>query len=32
MDIIRGVIPFIVLIMVGLGICILFPQILLWLP
>ena len=32
MDIIRGVIPFIILIMVGLGICILFPQILLWLP
>jgi TRAP-type mannitol/chloroaromatic compound transport system permease large subunit len=32
MDIIRGVIPFVVLIIVGLGICILFPQILLWLP
>ncbi len=32
MDIIRGVIPFIILIIVGLGICILFPQILLWLP
>ena len=32
MDIIRGVIPFVLLIMIGLGICILFPQILLWLP
>ena len=32
MDIIRGVIPFVVLIIIGLGICILFPQILLWLP
>lgn len=30
--IIRGVIPFIILIMVGLGLCILFPQIILWLP
>jgi len=30
--IIRGVIPFIVLIMVGLGLCIKFPQIILWLP
>ncbi len=32
MDIIRGVFPFIILIIIGLGICILFPQILLWLP
>ncbi len=32
MDIIRGVIPFIILIIIALGICILFPQILLWLP
>ena len=30
--IIRGVIPFIALIMVGLGLCIAFPQIILWLP
>ena len=32
MDVIRGVLPFVVLIIVGIGICILFPQILLWLP
>jgi len=31
-DIIRGVIPFVLLIMVGLGLCILFPEIILWLP
>lgn len=31
-DIIRGVIPFIVLVMVGLGLFIAFPQIILWLP
>ena len=31
-DIIRGVIPFVVLIMVGLGLCIAFPQLILWLP
>jgi len=31
-DIIRGVIPFVILIMIGLGLCIVFPQILLWLP
>jgi len=31
-DIIRGVIPFIVLVMVGLGLFIRFPQIILWLP
>jgi TRAP-type mannitol/chloroaromatic compound transport system permease large subunit len=31
-DIIRGVIPFVLLIMVGLGLCIVFPEIILWLP
>ncbi len=31
-DVIRGVIPFIVLIMIGLVLCIVFPQIILWLP
>lgn len=31
-DIIRGVIPFVILIMVGLGLCIIFPEIILWLP
>jgi len=31
-DIIRGVIPFVVLIMVGIGCCIAFPQLVLWLP
>ncbi|MBM3143245.1 MAG: TRAP transporter large permease subunit [Chloroflexi bacterium] len=31
-DIIRGVIPFVFLIMVGLGLCIVFPDIILWLP
>jgi len=31
-DIIRGVIPFVLLIMVGLGLCIVFPQIITWLP
>jgi len=31
-DIIRGVIPFVVLVMVGLGLFITFPQIILWLP
>ncbi len=30
--IIKGVIPFIILIMVGLGACVAFPQIILWLP
>lgn len=30
--IMRGVIPFVVLIMVGLGLCIALPQIILWLP
>lgn len=30
--IIRGVIPFIVLVVIGLGICIAFPQVILWLP
>ena len=31
-DIIRGVIPFIILIVIGLALCIAFPQIILWLP
>ncbi len=31
-DIIRGVIPFVLLIMVALALCTLFPQIILWLP
>jgi len=31
-DIIRGVIPFVILIMIGLGLCISFPQLILWLP
>ena len=31
-DIIRGVIPFVLLIMVGLGLLIIFPQLILWLP
>jgi tripartite ATP-independent transporter DctM subunit len=31
-DIIRGVIPFVILIMVGLLLCVFFPQIILWLP
>lgn len=31
-DIIRGVIPYIVLVMVALGLCVAFPQIILWLP
>jgi len=31
-DIIRGVIPFVILIMVGLGLCIAFPDLILWLP
>lgn len=31
-DIIRGVIPFILLIMVGMGLCVAFPQIITWLP
>lgn len=31
-DIIRGVVPFIVLVMVGLALCIAFPEIILWLP
>jgi TRAP-type mannitol/chloroaromatic compound transport system permease large subunit len=30
--IIRGVIPFIILILIGLGLCIVFPQIITWLP
>lgn len=31
-EIIRGVIPYILLIMVALGLCIAFPQLILWLP
>jgi tripartite ATP-independent transporter DctM subunit len=31
-DIIRGVVPFVLLIMVGLGLLIAFPQLILWLP
>lgn len=31
-NIIRGVVPFILLIMIGLGLCVAFPQIILWLP
>ncbi len=31
-DIIRGVIPFIFLVIIGLALCVIFPQIILWLP
>ena len=31
-DIIRGVFPFVFLIIIGLALCILFPQLILWLP
>ncbi|MEE9399916.1 MAG: TRAP transporter large permease subunit [Dehalococcoidales bacterium] len=31
-DIIRGVIPYVILIMIGLGLLIAFPQLILWLP
>ena len=31
-DVIRGVIPFVIMIMVGLGLFIAFPQLILWLP
>jgi len=31
-DIIRGVIPFIILIIVGLGLFVAFPELMLWLP
>lgn len=31
-DIYRGVVPFVILQMIGLALCILFPQIILWLP
>ncbi|MFC1931280.1 TRAP transporter large permease subunit [Chloroflexota bacterium] len=31
-DIIRGVVPFVILIMIGLGLLIAFPQLILWLP
>lgn len=30
--IIRGVVPFVILIMVGLGLCVAFPDLILWLP
>ena len=31
-DVIRGVIPYVLLIIVALGLCVAFPQIILWLP
>jgi len=31
-DVIRGVIPFVILIMIGLGLCVVFPELILWLP
>ena len=31
-DLIKGVIPFVLLIMVALGLCTIFPDIILWLP
>jgi tripartite ATP-independent transporter DctM subunit len=31
-DIIRGVIPFVILVLVALGLCVAFPEIILWLP
>jgi TRAP-type mannitol/chloroaromatic compound transport system permease large subunit len=31
-DIIKGVIPFVFLIMIGMGLCVAFPQLILWLP
>ncbi len=31
-DIIRGVIPYVLLILVGLALCVVFPEIILWLP
>ncbi|MFC1931079.1 TRAP transporter large permease subunit [Chloroflexota bacterium] len=31
-DIIRGVIPFVIIVMIGIALCITFPQIILWLP
>jgi TRAP-type mannitol/chloroaromatic compound transport system permease large subunit len=31
-DIIRGVYPFVFLVMIGLILCIIFPQIVMWLP
>jgi TRAP-type mannitol/chloroaromatic compound transport system permease large subunit len=31
-DIIKGVIPFVFLILIGLGLCTAFPQLILWLP
>ena len=32
LDIIRGVVPFVVLILAGLALCVAFPEIILWLP
>jgi len=31
-EIIRGVIPFVILVLVGLALCVAFPEIILWLP
>jgi len=31
-DIIRGAIPFVIMIIVGIALCVIFPQIILWLP
>ncbi|UCG55144.1 MAG: TRAP transporter large permease subunit, partial [Dehalococcoidia bacterium] len=31
-DIIRGIIPFVILILVGISLCVVFPEIILWLP
>lgn len=31
-EIIRGVIPFVILVMVALGLCVVFPELILWLP
>jgi tripartite ATP-independent transporter DctM subunit len=31
-DIMKGIAPFVILIMVGLGLCVLFPDLILWLP
>jgi len=31
-DIIRGVTPFVIIILIGLALCIVFPEIILWLP
>ena len=31
-DVIRGVIPFVILVLVGIALCVAFPEIILWLP